>query len=263
MCRSTRRCAIWWNARPARRPSGPIRLLTHLRYFRLLLQPGQLLLLLRRRPITRVETIVAEITNTPWNERHAYVLQRAPERRARERRSATASTKPFMSRPSWTWTLAYDWRFNTPGETLAVHMERLQGRTPSCFDATLHLERREIGGAALAQALLAFPAHDPQGDRGDLLAGAAAWLKRVPFHTHPKKLAARSNHGAPTRRTHNEHRAHSTASSRPLLRNRIFSIAWPRRPCTQRLAGLAHGQVTLVDGAQPPALTGSATRSAR
>ena len=53
---------------------GPIRLLTHLRYAGYHLQPRELLLLLRRRGDDTLDAIVAEITNTPWHERHAYVL---------------------------------------------------------------------------------------------------------------------------------------------------------------------------------------------
>jgi DUF1365 family protein len=52
---------------------GPIRLLTHLRYFGCSLNPVSFYYCFDAADV-RVETIVAEITNTPWNERHAYVL---------------------------------------------------------------------------------------------------------------------------------------------------------------------------------------------
>ncbi len=55
------------------RPCGPIRLLTHLRYFGYCFNPvsfyycydpsGQ-----------DIVAVVAEVTNTPWGERHCYVL---------------------------------------------------------------------------------------------------------------------------------------------------------------------------------------------
>ena len=56
----------------AARP-GPIRLLTHLRYFGYSFNPVSFYYVFDATD-TRVETIVAEITNTPWKERHAYVL---------------------------------------------------------------------------------------------------------------------------------------------------------------------------------------------
>ena len=55
------------------RPAGPIRVLTHLRYFGLCFNPVTFYYCYDPAD-TRVETIVAEITNTPWKERHSYVL---------------------------------------------------------------------------------------------------------------------------------------------------------------------------------------------
>ena len=64
-----------------------------------LLQPGELLLLLRcRRPA--VEAVVAEVNNTPWGERHCYVLDQdraQPAARPARYRSAKAMhVSPFM-----------------------------------------------------------------------------------------------------------------------------------------------------------------------
>jgi len=55
------------------RPTGPIRLLTHLRYFGYSFNPVSFYYVYDAAD-TRVETIVAEITNTPWKQRHCYVL---------------------------------------------------------------------------------------------------------------------------------------------------------------------------------------------
>jgi len=55
------------------RPIGPIRLLTHLRYFGYSFNPVSFYYVYDAAD-TRVETIVAEITNTPWKQRHCYVL---------------------------------------------------------------------------------------------------------------------------------------------------------------------------------------------
>ncbi|MCA9295145.1 MAG: DUF1365 domain-containing protein, partial [Phycisphaerales bacterium] len=59
--------------RTGRRPVGPIRLLTHLRYFGYIMNPVSFYYCWSEDE-SRVETIVADVTNTPWNERHAYVL---------------------------------------------------------------------------------------------------------------------------------------------------------------------------------------------
>ncbi|HEX8777037.1 MAG TPA: DUF1365 family protein, partial [Rhodanobacter sp.] len=58
-----------------RRPAGPIRLLTHLRYGGIVFNPVSFYYCYGEDGDT-LECIVAEITNTPWHERHAYVLPR-------------------------------------------------------------------------------------------------------------------------------------------------------------------------------------------
>ena len=55
------------------RPAGPIRLLTHLRYFGYSFNPVSFYYVYDETD-TQVQTIVAEITNTPWKQRHCYVL---------------------------------------------------------------------------------------------------------------------------------------------------------------------------------------------
>ena len=54
-------------------PRGPIRLLTHLRYFGVAFNPVSFYYCYAEDGVT-LEAILAEITNTPWKERHAYVL---------------------------------------------------------------------------------------------------------------------------------------------------------------------------------------------
>jgi len=54
-------------------PTGPIRILTHLRYFGYVFNPVSFYFCYDG-AVGHVETIVAEITNTPWGERHCYVL---------------------------------------------------------------------------------------------------------------------------------------------------------------------------------------------
>ena len=167
------------------RPEGPIRLLTHLRTFGHCFNPVSFYYCYDRSG-ARVEAVLAEITNTPWNERHAYVL---PASASEGRGSALRFRfgKAFHVSPFMPMRLDYDWRFATPGDTLAVHMENL-GRDGRMFDATLALRRREITGASLAWALLRFPFATLEVLRAIYWQALKLKLKRVPFFTHPAKL---------------------------------------------------------------------------
>jgi DUF1365 family protein len=167
-----------------RRPDGPIRMLTHLRYFGLSFNPVTFYYCFDAAG-TRVETIVAEITNTPWNERHAYVLAASSdEGRGAMRRHRFA--KRFHVSPFMEMALEYDWRFSAPGATLAVHMENIK-MGPKLFDATLHLERRALDGASLAAALAFFPLMTAKVLAAIYWQALRLRWKRVPFHVHPKK----------------------------------------------------------------------------
>ena len=133
---------------------GPVRMLTHLRYFGYCLNPVTFYYCFEADG-RELDVIVAEITNTPWGERRVHVLDpRADEGKGRVRRHRFA--KDFHVSPFLAMDYEYDWRLAPPGASLSVHMEnRRDGRAE--FDATLLLGRREIGGASLARCLLRFP----------------------------------------------------------------------------------------------------------
>lgn len=167
------------------RPTGPIRMLTHLRYFGHVFNPVTFYYV-HDAADTRVETIVAEITNTPWKERHSYVLpQRADTAHPDVHRHAFE--KDFHVSPFMPMAQSYDWRFSTPRETLSVHMENLE-RGGKVFDATLALERRPITGLNLARALAQFPLMTVKVVAAIHWQALKLWLKRTPFYTHPSKL---------------------------------------------------------------------------
>lgn len=165
------------------RPTGPIRLLTHLRYFGHCFNPVSFYYCFDAAD-SRIETIVAEITNTPWGERHAYVLP-ATDPDLRFRFSKDFHVSPFLP-----MDMEYDWRFSPPAERLLVHMENFRSGRQE-FDATLVLERNEISSASLAKALCAFPLITLQVSFAIYWQALRLWLKKTPFHSHPDKAPAR------------------------------------------------------------------------
>ena len=174
--------------RTGTRPRGPIRLLTHIRYFGWNFNPVSFYYVYDERD-ERLETVVAEITNTPWDERHAYVLRVAEAERAGAQGLRWQFDKTFHVSPFLPMDMRYDWRFTAPGETLGIHMENWRAGTVE-FDATLTLRREPLGSAAMARALAAFPFITAQVSALIYWNALRLLLKRTPFFTHPKKLAS-------------------------------------------------------------------------
>jgi uncharacterized protein len=143
------------------RVRGPVRLLTHLRYFGLSFNPVSFYYCYAEDGFT-LETIVADITNTPWKERHAYVLPMAHAKRHGGFHGWTFD-KQFHVSPFLPLHCRYDWRFSVPDDNLRVHMDVYKSTTACSddhereLDATLVLRRRELSGANLARVLARHP----------------------------------------------------------------------------------------------------------
>ena len=161
------------------RPQGPIRLLTNLRYFGHCFNPVSFYYCYDERG-ERVEAVVAEVTNTPWGERHAYVL-------GAERESSILSgkvEKALHVSPLMGMDYTYDWRATTPGEQLVVHIaSEREGRC--AFDATLSLQRRELEPSVLRRLLLRYPALTLQILAGIYAHALRLRLKGAPYHPRP------------------------------------------------------------------------------
>ena len=175
-------CASGSRPRPARSPSGPIRMLTNLRYFGHCFNPVTFYFCFDESG-SEVEAMLAEVHNTPYGETHAYVLGND----ARKRVISGTLQKEFHVSPLMAMDHVYDWRATVPGENLQVHIASHRQQAPQhrhgsaaasqgvlAFDATLSLERRELTPAIARRMLARYPAITAPGDGPNLLAGAAA-----------------------------------------------------------------------------------------
>ena len=159
-------------------PDGPVRLLTHLRSFGHCFNPVSFYYCFDA--ADRLQALVAEVTNTPWGERHAYVLSRPPgEGVLRGEAGKALHVSPFMGMDH-----RYDIRAAEPGPSLSVHAESLRAGVLA-FDATLALRRRPFTGRVLAETTLRHPAATLRIQALIYAHAVALKLRGVPVHPHP------------------------------------------------------------------------------
>jgi len=167
------------------RPTGPVRLLTQVRSLGYVFNPVSFYYCHGapdREGIAPLRAILAEITNTPWGERHAYVV---PARDDGEGAHAELA-KRFHVSPFMPMNQRYSWRFTAPGTHLGVHMRNREGDI-SVFDAGLTLHRHPFDAATLTRAFLRQPAMSLAAHAAIYAHALRLLLKGVPFHPHPRK----------------------------------------------------------------------------
>jgi DUF1365 family protein len=172
--------------RTGRRPRGPVRLLTHLRYLGRSFNPVSFYYLYDR-AAERVEAVIAEVTNIPWRERHAYVVEQRGPGPIRGRMAKRLHVSPFMPMEQ-----EYEWRITEPGEALGVGIANLE-RGRRVFDATLAMGRRELSAASMTKVLATYPPMSLAVPARIYANALRLKLKGARFHAHPQ-AAGRSRH---------------------------------------------------------------------
>jgi len=169
-------------ARTSRRPTGPIRMLAHLRTWGWLFNPITVYFCMDERG-RRMESLVLDVTNTPWHEHHAYVVDGGE--------GEHVFHKELHVSPFFGMDQHYRLRVFEPGERLALRLSSLQGDTV-VFEASLALRRREISRAALGRLLWRYPLLTLRVSAGIYRQALRLWSKGAPLHSHPARIPVRA-----------------------------------------------------------------------
>lgn len=164
--------------------AGPIRMLANLRYFGHIMNPLTCYYFYNK--AEQLEYIVAEVSNTPWKERHSYVLKCEPNKKYQR----IKFNKAFHVSPFNPLDIEYDWRCNYPDEKILLNMQNHRNETVE-FDATLVLERSEITSRSLRNIIIQYPLMTIKVVAGIYWQAFKLWLKGVPVYEHPDKKRKR------------------------------------------------------------------------
>jgi DUF1365 family protein len=128
--------------------------------------------------------IVAEVTNTPWKEKHCYVI---PNLTPDKKQLSAHFSKDFHVSPFLPMEMSYRWQSNVPGEKLYIHMQNFSSiNSEKIFDATIILYSKEITPRTLDAMILKYPFMTLQVVLGIYWQAFRIFMKGMHFYSHPE-----------------------------------------------------------------------------
>lgn len=161
--------------------NGPIRLLTHFRYFGYVFNPISIFYCFKEDGET-IDYVVAEVTNTPWKESHCYVLK---DNQQDDTFFRSRHTKEFHVSPFMNLDMQYRWKITTPNEYLTVGIENWR-QDAKLFNATISMKKIEISRSNLSKVLFNFPLMTLKVSAAIHFEALRLWLKGIRYVAHPK-----------------------------------------------------------------------------
>lgn len=162
------------------RPTGPVYMLGNLRYFGFIINPICCYYCFSADGNT-LEYMVVDVTNTPWKQRHSYVLAAAGDSETLK----TNFSKEMHVSPFYPMDMRYEWQSNTPSEKLYISLVNTRADKRE-FEASLTMRKTEATPASLRRALLAYPYMTIKVGLAIYWQALRLWLKGTKFYSHPE-----------------------------------------------------------------------------
>jgi len=173
----------WVAERTGNRPTGPIRMLANLRIWGYQINPIICYYIFDETG-KEVRYVIAEVTNTPWQERVQYLLACDA---GGEMRPVKFDKQMHVS-PFNPMEMVYHWQSNKPGEHLRIQIDNeYQGK--KMFNAAMTLQRSPLTQQSQRRILWQFPWMTAKVALAIYWQALRLFLKRVPLVPHPKSIA--------------------------------------------------------------------------
>ena len=131
---------------------------------------------------SKVEFMLAEINNTPWDERYVYCF----DCRLNSRTSRFVFEKAFHISPFMPMGIRYHWSFYYSGKKINIIMRSFADKK-LCFVATLQLTAKELSIKSLGSYCVTNYLVTQRTVLRIYWQAFKLWLKRMPFYSHPGK----------------------------------------------------------------------------
>ena len=172
----------WIEGRGYPRPAGPIKMLANIRMFGYIINPITCYYVFADDGKT-LEYVIAEVTNTPWEERIQYLLPVTDESGDLE----TRFDKNMHVSPFNPMDMQYRWRSNSPGDTLFVGIDNWRNGE-EVFNASLRLSRIPLTVRNKRRLVVTYPWMTAKVAIAIYWQALKLFVKRVPLYGHPKSV---------------------------------------------------------------------------
>ncbi|WP_412971127.1 DUF1365 domain-containing protein [Glaciecola sp. MF2-115] len=118
--------------------------------------------------------MLAEVSNTPWDKRHHYLVDLAKQEN---------SEKAFHVSPFNPMDMTYQWKIKQPNTNLRLHLSCI--KQEKHFEAALDMKKEPLTTKTLRSALISIPSMTLKTVAGIYWQAIKLFFKRIPIYMHP------------------------------------------------------------------------------